>query len=59
MATDFLLLLVFAATYMVLVVEEHRHELVIVRGHLLVICEGSCAFPDGVPKATIVNCSCH
>ena len=21
--------------------------------------EGSCAFPDGVPKATLVNCSCH
>jgi hypothetical protein len=24
-----------------------------------VACEGSCAFPSGVPKATLVYCSCH
>jgi hypothetical protein len=29
---------------------EHWHELVIVRGHLSVICEGSCTFPGREPK---------
>jgi hypothetical protein len=24
-----------------------------------VACEGSCAFPGGAPKATLVNCLCH
>jgi hypothetical protein len=34
-------------------------RVVIVPSHLLVICEGYCAFPDRAPKATLVNCSCH
>ena len=24
-----------------------------------IACEGSCAFPSGAPKETLVNCSCH
>ena len=32
------------------VAEEHWHELVIVHGHLPVICEGSCTFPGGESK---------
>jgi hypothetical protein len=31
-------------------VEEDWHVLVIVRGHLPMICEGSCAFPGEEPK---------
>jgi hypothetical protein len=34
-------------------------RVVLVFCHLLVICEGCCAFPGGALKATIVNCSCH
>jgi hypothetical protein len=34
-------------------------ELVIVLGHLRWSCEGCCAFPDGAPKVTLVDCSCH
>jgi hypothetical protein len=34
-------------------------ELVIVLGHLQWSCEGCCAFLDGAPKATQVDCSCH
>jgi hypothetical protein len=34
-------------------------RVVLVLGHLPVICEGCCAFPGGAPKATLVNCSCH
>jgi hypothetical protein len=34
-------------------------RVVLVLGHLLMICEGCCAFPGGAPKATLVNCSCH
>jgi hypothetical protein len=30
---------------------------VIVLGHLLVIVRGSCAFPGGAPKATLVDCA--
>jgi hypothetical protein len=39
--------------------EELWQELVIVRGHLLMIVRGSYAFPSGGPKATLVDCSCH
>jgi hypothetical protein len=39
--------------------EELRQELMIILGHLLVIVRGSCAFPDGAPKATLVDCACH
>jgi hypothetical protein len=42
------------------VAEELWQELVIVLGHLPVICEGFLGlFPDGAPKATLVDCSCH
>jgi hypothetical protein len=34
-------------------------RVVLVLGHLPVICEGCCAFPGETPKATLVNCSCH
>jgi hypothetical protein len=34
-------------------------RLVIVLGHLPVIVRSSCAFPGGVPKATLVDCACH
>jgi hypothetical protein len=34
-------------------------ELVIVLGHLRWSCEGCCAFPDGAPKATLVDYLCH
>jgi hypothetical protein len=34
-------------------------RVVLVLGHLPMIYEGCCAFPDGAPKATLVNCSCH
>jgi hypothetical protein len=34
-------------------------KLVIVLGHLSVIVRGSCAFPSGAPKATLVDCLCH
>jgi hypothetical protein len=40
-------------------VEELWQELVIVLGHLPVIVRGSCAFPGGAPKATLVDCACH
>jgi hypothetical protein len=40
-------------------VEEFVARVVLVLGHLPVICEGCCAFPGGAPKATLVNCSCH
>jgi hypothetical protein len=40
-------------------VEELWQELVIVLGHLPVIVKGSCAFPGGVPKVTLVDCACH
>jgi hypothetical protein len=33
--------------------------LVIVHGWLQWSCEGSCAFSDRAPKATLVHCSCH
>jgi hypothetical protein len=39
--------------------EELWQELVIILGHLPVIVRGSCAFLGGVPKATLVDCSCH
>jgi hypothetical protein len=39
--------------------EELWQELVIVLGHLPVIVRGSCAFPSGAPKATLVDCACH
>jgi hypothetical protein len=39
--------------------EELWQELVIVLGNLPVIVRGSCAFPSGVPKATLVDCACH
>jgi hypothetical protein len=38
---------------------EELWQVVLVLGHLPVICEGCCAFPGGAPKATLVNCSCH
>jgi hypothetical protein len=41
------------------VAEELWQELVIVLGHLSVIVRGSCAFPGGAPKATLVDCVCH
>jgi hypothetical protein len=34
-------------------------RVVLVISHLPVIGEGCCAFPGGVPKATLVNCSYH
>ena len=37
--------------------EESWQELVIVLGHLPVIVRGSCAFPSGAPKATLVDCA--
>jgi hypothetical protein len=38
--------------------EESWHELVIVHGHLPVICEGFLGlFPGGAPKVALVNCS--
>jgi hypothetical protein len=39
--------------------DELWQELVIVLGHLPVIVRGSCAFPSGALKATLVDCSCH
>jgi hypothetical protein len=39
--------------------EELWQDLVIVFGHLPVIVRGSCAFPGGEPKATLVDCACH
>jgi hypothetical protein len=39
--------------------EELWQELVIVLGHLPVIVRGSCAFPGGASKATLVDCTCH
>jgi hypothetical protein len=41
------------------VAEELWQELVIVLDHLPVIIRGSCAFPDGAPKATLMDCACH
>jgi hypothetical protein len=41
------------------VAEEFVARVVLVLGHLPVICEGCCAFPDGAPKAVLVNGSCH
>jgi hypothetical protein len=40
-------------------VEGLWQELVIILGHLPVIVRGSCAFPGGAPKATLVNCVCY
>jgi hypothetical protein len=34
-------------------------RVVLVLGHLPVICEGCCVFPGEAPKTTLVNCSCH
>jgi hypothetical protein len=34
-------------------------RVVLVLGHLPVICEGCCVFSSGASKATLVNCSCH
>jgi hypothetical protein len=34
-------------------------RVVLVLGHLPVIFEGCCAFTNGAPKATLVNCACH
>ena len=45
-ATFFLLLLVVPPPRWLGAVEEHWHESVIVHGHLPVICEGYCTFPD-------------
>jgi uncharacterized membrane protein YecN with MAPEG domain len=39
--------------------EEFVARVVLVLGHLLMICEGCCAFLSRAPKATLVNCSCH
>jgi hypothetical protein len=39
--------------------EELWQELVIILGHLPEIVRGSCAFPGGAPKATLVDCTCH
>jgi prenyltransferase beta subunit len=39
--------------------EEWWQELVIILGHLLVIMRGSCTFPGGASKATLVDCTCH
>jgi hypothetical protein len=41
------------------VAEELWQELMIVLGHLPVIVRGSCAFPGGAPKVTLVVCACH
>jgi hypothetical protein len=34
-------------------------KLVLILGHLLMIVRGSCVFPGGAPKATLVDCLCH
>ena len=39
--------------------EEHWHELVIVRGHLLVIVRGLVPSLTECQMVTLVNCSCH
>jgi hypothetical protein len=39
--------------------EELWQELVNVLGHLTVIVTGSCVFPDGASKATLVDYACH
>jgi hypothetical protein len=40
-------------------VEEHWHELVIVRGHLPVIVRGLVPSPAKSQKVTLINCLCH
>jgi hypothetical protein len=40
-------------------VEELWQEFVIVLRHLQVIVRGSCVFPGGAPKATLVDCACY
>ena len=40
-------------------VEEHWHELVIVRGHLLMIVSGLVPSPVESRNVTLVNCLCH
>jgi hypothetical protein len=39
--------------------EELWQVLVIVLGHLPVIIRGTCAFPSGVAKTTLVDCVCR
>ena len=59
MAVDFLFLLVVVPPRQLGAAEEHWHELVIVRGHLLVIMRGLVPSSMESRKVTLVDCSCH